>query len=309
MDIIKSVLPVLVMIALGMLMRSRKLITAEGISGMQSLVMNITLPAVLFGAFYNTSISADSLILPLILFVLVTAGVLLGRPISRLLKLQGSYAPFLLSGYEAGMLGYALMAILAKNGDISSFALMDVGHSLAIFTVYLALLKGAGGEKQSLRQSALMLIKTPVLVAILLGVLFSVTGLGRLIAGSAFGPTLDSLLSFISAPTGAVILLVIGFRMDFRELDWLPVLKICGVRIVLQALFAAAALGLTALAGGRASSPEARQALLLMLILPPPFIIPLYAEGEREKTFASSVLSVFTLVSVVCFVVLVACCS
>lgn len=40
-----------------------------------------------------------------------------------------------MTGYEAGMLGYALFGILLGSDKITEFALMDIGHVLAIFTV------------------------------------------------------------------------------------------------------------------------------------------------------------------------------
>ena len=71
---------------------------------------------------------------------MVTAGgIFVGKLICKLIKENDAYFPFTMTGYEAGMLGYALFGILLGNDKITQFALMDIGHVLAIFTVYVAI--------------------------------------------------------------------------------------------------------------------------------------------------------------------------
>ena len=48
MDVLQTVLPVVVMILLGALARRTNLVKREGIGALQTLVMKVTLPAVLF---------------------------------------------------------------------------------------------------------------------------------------------------------------------------------------------------------------------------------------------------------------------
>ena len=304
MELLKAVLPVLITLLTGMLLREKNLISVDGISGLQSLVMNVTLPVALFSNFYKTSLSADELILPLTMFVVVVGGLFLGRMLCMVFKQNDPHMPFVLCGYEAGMLGYALMAILA--GNITAFAILDIGHSIAIFTVYLALLKASNGEKQSVRDAFKGIITTPVLVAILLGVIFGMSGIGGKLAETSAGPVIDQVCAFMSAPTSAAILIVIGYRMRFSGLDWSKALRVCMIRILETAFFAAAVLGLFSLIGGNLTARLTVQSLVLMLILPPPYILPLYVEGENKKEFYSSVLSVYTLFSIIGFFIMVA---
>lgn len=304
MELLKAVLPVLITLLTGMLLREKKLMSIDGVSGLQSLVMNVTLPVALFSNFYKTSLSPDELILPLTMFIVVVGGLFLGRLLCGIFKQDDPHLPFVLCGYEAGMLGYALMAILA--GSITTFAMLDIGHCIAIFTVYLALLKASNGEKQSIGESLKGIITTPVLAAILLGVLLGMTGVGKKLAASSAGPVIDEVCAFISAPTSAAILVVIGYRMHFAGLDWAKIIKVCMIRILETAFFAAAVFGLFSLLGGNFTARLTVQSLVLMLILPPPYILPLYVEGEEKKEFYSSVLSVYTMFSIIGFFIMVA---
>ena len=46
-------------------------------------------------------------------------------------------------------------------------------------------------------------------------------------------------------------------------------------------------------------------ALLMMLILPPPYVLPIFADVEEERTDISSALSLLTLIGILLYVVLV----
>lgn len=129
------------MLIIGIICREKKLIRPEGIEGLQALVMNFTLPISLFYTFYRASIKADTVIFPVTFFIVTAGGIFAGRLLCKLVKEKDVYFPFTLTGYEAGMLGYALFGILLGNDKITQFALMDIGHVLAIFTVYVAMVK------------------------------------------------------------------------------------------------------------------------------------------------------------------------
>ena len=103
----------------------------------------------LFYTFYRASIKADTVIFPVTFFVVTAGGIFAGRLLCKLVKEKDVYFPFTLTGYEAGMLGYALFGILLGNDKITQFALMDIGHVLAIFTVYVAMVKSADRSHQT----------------------------------------------------------------------------------------------------------------------------------------------------------------
>ena len=50
-QICNTILPVILMLAIGMICRQKKLLSREGISALKSVVVNITLPAVMVNAF------------------------------------------------------------------------------------------------------------------------------------------------------------------------------------------------------------------------------------------------------------------
>ncbi len=57
----ETALPVFLALGLGMLCRSRKLLTREGVDALETVVINLTLPFVLFSAFATAEYSGAAL--------------------------------------------------------------------------------------------------------------------------------------------------------------------------------------------------------------------------------------------------------
>ena len=302
MGMLNVVMPVLVMLGIGMVCREKKLISPTGAETLQTLVMNFCLPANLFYNFYKNRIDPETILFPLVLFVLTAGGIYVGKLLCRLFHEQDESLPFMLTGYEAGMLGYTLLALLAGAEQIRTFAVMDVGHSLAIFTIYIAMVKNVGGEKQTMKEALAGLCRTPVLIAVFAGLVLGVSGIGGWIGRTAAGELIDTVCTFIATPTGAMILVVIGFRMNFKNVSWGRILKAIGLRIGMQLLFFGAVFVIFRAIGGIFAKDSALLTVGIMLILPPPYILPLYIRGEDKKEFYSSALSVYTLLTILGFI-------
>ena len=90
-EALQTVLPVLIMLGIGMLCRSRKLISREGVNALKSVVVNITLPAVLLSAFATTRYTPMDIVIPLLMFLLCLAAWLLGCLLSALIYRKGGW--------------------------------------------------------------------------------------------------------------------------------------------------------------------------------------------------------------------------
>lgn len=115
----------MLMLGIGMLCRSRNMISREGINALKSVVVNITLPAVLLGAFATTRYTFMDVVIPLMMFLVCLVAWLMGKAAGKLPGLSSRFVPFLTTGFEAGMLGYALFEMLygsARTADRVSAA-------------------------------------------------------------------------------------------------------------------------------------------------------------------------------------------
>lgn len=302
-EVLQTILPVLIMLCIGMISRSRQLISREGINALKSVVVNIALPAVLLNAFATTRYTFMDIIIPLMMFAVCLAAWAMGKAGARLFGLKSRFVPFLTTGFEAGMLGYALFNMLYGSSQTADFARIDLGQVLFVFTLYKILLGLDGREKADIRQLLKEMAFSPIILAIAAGVLLGATGIYQALTPSGISKVFDACTSFVSAPTSAIILLTIGYDLVLTDIPWLSAGKVTalrlGIMLILRFVF------LTIL---HALWPEAAldRAVNVLFILPPPFVLPVFADDADQRVYVSSALSLSTIVAIVLFAVLAA---
>ena len=295
--VIEAALPVLLALAIGMLCRKKQFLSRDGVDTLKKVVVNITLPAVLVNAFATAEYQRSTLVIPLVMFLLCCAGLLLGKLLARLLRLPGRLSPFLATGFEAGMLGYALFTLLYPKESTAQFALLDLGQVLFVFTLYKGLLSGRQGRKALVKDA----VTSPVLWAILVGVLLGATGLYAAMGRIGVSGILDSVTDFVSAPTGMIILLTVGYDLVPEEIPWKETFRFILLRLLVMAVLLGVLLGLnrTVLHGAVHEG-----AAMLMFLLPPPYVLPVFANEPAQRVQISAALSALTIVSLVLFALL-----
>ena len=260
---------------------------------------NVTLPAVLFYAFFTAEYSGKIALLFATVYLSCVMGLLAGFALRRFVKPYGKFLPFLVTNFEGGMLGYALFGLLYP-GQTQVFAMADIGQTFCAFTVFLATLKAVNGDKVSVKTLGRNMLHNVVFVCIVLGALLGATGAGKWLLALPAGAIVSDVIRFIAAPTSALILIIVGYELSFRKTLLLPVFKTVGLRLaVMYALLAAGALVVFSII------PFDKQlfvAMLLAFSMPAPFIIPLYADVTGHGEYISTTLSVQTLLSIALFI-------
>lgn len=295
--ILQTALPVLAALALGVLCRKLNFLTRDGVDTLKKVVVNLTLPAVVFAAFATAEYSLQTIAIPVLVFLLCCAGLVLGRLLARLLRLPGRVTPYLAAGFEAGMLGYALFALLFPQASSARFAILDLGQTLFVFTLYKALLSG-GKETKSLWKD---IVNTPILWGTFAGLLVGATGLFAWMVQNGSAAVVTSLTDFLSAPTGMMILLAVGYDLDFGQIRWRETARFVVLRLAAMAiLFAVLLLVNRTLLHGIIFEGAA----LLLFILPPPYVLPIFADEPSQRAQISSALSALTVVTLLLFAVM-----
>lgn len=295
--ILQTALPVLAALALGVLCRKLNFLTRDGVDTLKKVVVNLTLPAVVFAAFATAEYSLQTIAIPVLVFLLCCLGLVLGRLLARLLRLPGRVTPYLAAGFEAGMLGYALFALLFPQASSARFAILDLGQTLFVFTLYKALLSG-GKETKSLWKD---IVNTPILWGAFAGLLVGATGLFAWMTRNGSAAVVTSLTDFLSAPTGMMILLAVGYDLDFAQIRWRETARFVVLRLAAMAiLFAVLLLVNRTLLHGIIFEGAA----LLLFILPPPYVLPIFADEPSQRAQISSALSALTVVTLLLFAVM-----
>ena len=302
-EVIRTILPVIVMLAIGIICRRSGMISREGIGALKSVVVNITLPAVLLNAFATTSYTFMDVVVPLLMFAVCFIAWALGKAAGKALRMPSRFVPFLTTGFEAGMLGYALFNMLYGADRTAEFARIDLGQVLFVFTLYKVLLAMDGNERADAGQLVREMALSPIIIAIVAGVLLGATGLYRAMIPSGVSGVLDACTSFVAAPTSAIILLTIGYDLVLDDIPWAQTAKVVALRLVIMLALRTA---LVALLGVLWPQANLTAAINVMFILPPPFVLPVFADDADQRTYVSSALSVSTLVAIVGFAIMAA---
>lgn len=297
-----SIVPILLLIALGVLLRRLNVLDATTVEGLKRFVLNVVLPAVLFLAFLGLEFQREYvaliILVPLLCVLLLGAGKL----VTGWLKVP-PVGTFLFTGFEFGMVGLALFTAAYGLERAPVAAIVGLGHEFFIWFVFVTLLKRQSDGASSLAETVRSFATSPVILAIALGLALNALGLRPTLEANPFSGALLAAAGYLAAMIVPLILVIVGFgaRLTLggvREAAGFVAVRflVCLVLAVVVSLFVVGRwLGL---------GVPVQAAVFMLLILPPPFIVPLYLPPRRsaEITFANNVLSLYTLVSVAAFV-------
>jgi predicted permease len=306
-DAFSRVLPVLLLVGLGALFRRQQFLSPAAIDGLRKLVLNVTLPAALFLAFLNTDLEAKYAVIVICVFLACLVVLLAGPYLRRGAGVRSEAMPSLMAGFEAGMIGYALFAAIFGQAALSRFAIVDLGQVIFVFFVLApVVMRWASGKTPPLTETLTAFVRTPVIIAIVAGVAGSLFGLGETLGANAIGSAGLETLVMLAAVTTPAIAIVIGYSTKFSAGSLSDPARTLAVRlpiwIVLALLFnwlvIDSLLGLDRLF---------QAAVMMMAILPPPFVVPLYMARARgrdvsddpDHDYLANTLSLATVVTLV----------
>lgn len=302
-NVFSQMTPVIVMLTIGFMLKKTGLIKDSAIKGVKNIVFYITLPAVLFKAFYSVKYSFTVFIFFVIVFLCCGVALLAAFAIKGTFKIKNQMYPFLMTGFEAGMLGYALYSIAYGSDKLTNFATCDLGQTVFVYTVVMTVLYcqisgGLSGVKQALKNMS----ATPAFWSVFLGIIVGVTGLGYLINNSAIGQALSGTLQFAASPTGPLILLIVGYELEFSAANIKSAAFTILTRLLIMIPLSFGAWELIHIITGT-NDVLLKAALLILFLLPAPFVIPLFTDKNDEKEYISTTLSLNTLVSMLLFMI------
>lgn len=299
-QILSMVLPVLAMILLGRLCAAQGILNDERHAGLKAIIGDILLPVVLFNAFFTAKYDGKLLLVFAMVFSSCLLALIAGYALKKFVKPYDRYMPLLMTSFEGGMLGYALYALVAGQDQTSIYAMVDIGQTMFAYTVFLAALKSAEGGRMSPKAMISNMVHNKACIGMTLGIVLGVLGVHKAIAPTSFGSVLAELISFITAPTSALILLVVGYQLNFSKKLMKPVAITLALRtVVMLVIFGIVSAILFAIIE---YDKLLMLALMLQYTLPAPFIIPLFADLGEDGEYVSTSLSMGTLLSVVLFV-------
>lgn len=303
-EIINRVLPILFLIFLGHWIRRRNFLAESTIEDLRKIAVNLALPAVLFTSFLQIQLKSAYFVIFGLIFILCVGMFGLGQWLRRRLNLPYTYFPFLMTGFEYGMLGISLFGSAYGLEKIGYLAIVDLGHEIFIWFVFLALLLIKRDGLQKPTELVQAFFKSPVILAILAGIILNLLGAKQALYQLPITGALMTTLQFLGNLTIPIILIIVGYGIKLDRYGIKEALLVVAIRLVI--LIPTALILNTFIIGEllQLEKPFAA-ALFTLLILPPPFIIPLYMRTDlvQEKRYINNVLTLYTVISIAIYTV------
>lgn len=297
LQVVQMVLPIVVLLGLGMVCRQKNIFDPKGLAGLKAVVGDICLPVVLFNAFFTARYSAAVALIFLLVYAGFGLALGLGFALQKLAAPHGKFFPFLLTSAEGGMLGYALYGVLM--GEQSGFAAVDLGQTVFAYTAFLGFLALTDGRKPTPGGLLRNMITNRCCIGMALGILLGVLGVGQWVLASPAAGVVTGTISMISAPTSALVLLVVGYELELDK----SLLRPVAVTVLCRLAVMGCLLALVSFVLFRLVPYDRGLQIALMILysLPAPFIIPLFADVGKEGRYISTSLSVHTLCTILLF--------
>ncbi|MEA3490691.1 MAG: AEC family transporter [Campylobacterota bacterium] len=188
------------------------------------LVMQVTLPALLFTALAHSAMEWHYLLLFLIMFGAEMILLLTSWGVGRFLKLKSEQmGTFLIVSTfgSSALLGYALIAELFPGNSavlVEAAFVSELGVGLPIFTigVMIAIYYGSTDREEiTLLEGILPFFRSPIFLSIVLGILWSTLSLPT--QGIVIEPLFD-MIHIIAKSNTFIVALTVGVMLNFSSL-------------------------------------------------------------------------------------------
>lgn len=303
LQVVQMVLPIVVLLLLGTFCRAKGIFDAKGLAGLKAVVGDICLPVVLFNAFFTAHYSMTVVLVFAVVYIGYALAMAAGFGLKGVAKPYEKFFPFLLASAEGGMLGYALYGVL-MGGDTTGFATVDLGQTVFAYTAFLGMLSLTDGQKFSAKGLVRNMVTNKCCMGMALGILLGATGVGGWVLGQSWGGVVTELIAKLTAPTTALVLLVVGYELELDKKLLKPVaLTVLARLVVMAALLCASSFIIFHIIP---YDKALQVALMILYALPAPFIIPLFAKVGKDGKYISTTLSVHTICTILLFIAIAA---
>lgn len=227
--------PVFFMILLGFTAKVKRWITPEQKAGANAIIFRVLFPIMVFNLMLTVSVEKSSLLIisyvtAVYIFVLAA-----GRWLSGFAgKEYAHFAHLLLVTSEGG--NVALPLFLSIVGSSSLTVIFDIPGSITCFImlpILVAKLSSSGITTKKLLKN---IFSNSFVLAVILGLVLNLSGVWRMIQGSAFFDLYTSVINQATAPIVGMILFILGYDLSIDKETIGPILRLVAVRVVFYVL-------------------------------------------------------------------------
>ena len=304
-DVFINIIPVVGLLSIGCLLKRLDFFRQDTMEEIRKLVLNVSLPCLMFLAFYTLKLQVKFISIVACIFGLCVVMFLIGKAVAKALSIRNPYFPLIMGSVETGMLGYAIFVSVYGIENIDKIAICDLGIAFYLWFFLVPILLNTRDSARKPLVIIKMSVTSPTFIAIFLGIIMSAVKDIVPLTDNRLYPSLYELVSMVGNMTIPLICITIGYgiRINLKSIG-LP-LKTIALRLVLHTgfmllinkLFFVRVLGLDRIY---------EYAIVTMLSLPPSFVPSLYIrESDKEnREYVLNTLSLHTVISIAVFILI-----
>lgn len=303
-NIVSNVIPILLLIGLGYLMRVKEISDKPTVEGIKKIVINISLPAILFITFINMQFKKGYFLAMVVTLALLCAFYVVGVLANKIKFIKHPLIPFMSTSFCFGLIGLPLYGTVFGVENLDKISIFGVGHELFIWLIYYSLLKIKFNDEKFSVSVFKGFLKSPILLSIFIGIALNLLGIGVYFHSKPLLRGIYTTIQYISNLGTPLILIIIGFdlKLDKKYMKQSFIFVITRMIIIL-------AVGYTFkyLIIDKIIEPEPlfNYAYFTLLILPIPFSLPIFVgkySTDEYKDLANNAVVLSTVVCIITFI-------
>jgi len=306
-QMISQMIQVILLLAIGRTLRQKDILSNEAAKGIRKIIINLTLPTVLFLSFVSMELSKEYYLLVLLVFVMQSLFLGTSLLVNKIKALHHPLVPFFSTGCSFAFIGIPFFLAVYGLEELGQYTILGVGHELFVWMFFFpGLHLTMHQEKLSLKKS-LKVLTSPVLMAMAAGILFNRFQLNSLLSPSMVYQGIYMTVEALARITSPLILMMIGFGIQFSMANLKDSLKLVTVRLMII-LGVGYALKVFVIDAVIPPTPIFNHAFFTFLVIPPPMVIPMFAAtllSKEQGDLASSAMALHTVVSIVLYMAVV----
>ena len=199
-------------------------------------------------------------------------------------------------------MAFPLYQSLMGVEHMSNIALIDVTCGVFAFGVYFGMLTMTDqGIKVSGKQLLINAFKSPIFVALILGIIVGVTGVMNSFVETSAGGVYLGIKDMVASPVSAMILLCVGYEFSLEKDSIGVCLKTVFARVIIQSVLL---VGVLFLGKEFGFTREIMIGLVLYMYTIPSLCLSSFVKDESASKYMSTTSSLYLIINLIAYTIL-----
>lgn len=232
-DIVVKLIPIILLISLGIYIKYKNILKQDTVDEVKVFIVNFSMASVLFITFLHMELEREYFLIFFITFILLNVLYFIGTIVNKIECIYHPLTPFITTGFSFGLLGVPLYSIVFGFENLEKFSILGVGHEFYIWIVFYTLMRSKFSDEDFSMKEITMMIKSPLIISVSLGMIFNLIGLEALIQGNVIVMGVLTTLESLASLATPLILIIVGYELRFNKKYMLQSIKFVILRMII----------------------------------------------------------------------------